>query len=114
MSMHAMLMGTLVADPVCRTSAAGKPFVTATMRVPCDGAEAFLANLIAFSTSAADALADHRKGDTLVCGGRGSLKSWTGRDGTEQHRLSLVVEQCMSEYGFQKRRKTAAHGGEDD
>jgi single-stranded DNA-binding protein len=108
--MHAMLMGTLTGDPVRRTGQSGREFTTASMRVPSDGAEAFLASLIAFSTSAADALAEHRKGDTIVCGGRGSLKSWTGRDGQEQHGLGLVVEAVMSAHQFQKRRKA---GGTD-
>lgn len=54
MSLHCMAMGTLVADPVRRTSQAGKPFVTASLRVACDGAEPFLASLIAFSTTAAE------------------------------------------------------------
>ncbi len=110
MSLHAMAMGTLVADPVRRTGQSGRDFVTASMRVACDGAEPFLASLIAFSTSAAEALAEHRKGDGLVVGGRANLKSWTGRDGQEQHGLGIVVEQVMSEYQFGKRRR----GTDDD
>jgi single-stranded DNA-binding protein len=108
MSLHCMALGTLVADPVRRTSAAGKPFVTASLRVPCDGAEPFLASLIAFSQTAADALAQHGKGDALVVGGRANLKAWMGRDGQEQHGLSIVVESVMSEYQFGKRRKPAS------
>lgn len=112
MTLHAMAMGTLVADPVRRTSQAGKPFVTATIRVPVEGGEPFLASLIAFSTTVAEQLAQHANGDTVVAGGRASLKSWTGRDGQEQHGLGLVVEQIMSEYQFSKRRKAA--GDNDD
>lgn len=113
MSLHCMAMGALVADPVRRTGQSGKEFVTASMRVPVDGSDAFLASLIAFSTSAADALAQHAKGDTVVVGGRGGLKSWTGRDGSEQHGMSIVVESVMSEYQFQKRRKVATAGDHD-
>jgi single-stranded DNA-binding protein len=105
MSLHAMVMGTLVADPVRRTGQAGKEFVTASMRVPVEGGEAFLASLIAFSSIATEALAQHAKGDTIVVGGRGNLKSWQGRDGQEQHGLGVVVEEVMSEYAFGKRRK---------
>lgn len=107
MSMHAMLMGTLIKDPTSRTSSSGTPYTTATLRVPCEGADAFLASCIAFSASAAEALAQHHKGDTVVVGGRASLKSWAGRDGTEQHGLGIVVEAVMSEYQFGKRRKQA-------
>ena len=105
MSTHAMVMGTLVSDPVRRTGQSGKPFTTATLRVPCEGGDSFLASLIAFDTRVAEQLAEHGKGDTLVAGGRANLKAWTGRDGTEQHGLGIVVEQVMSEYQLNKRRK---------
>lgn len=108
MSMHAMLMGTLISDPVRRTSQSGKPYTTGSLRVPCDGGEAFLASLIAFNAGAAEMLANHRKGDTITCGGRASLRSWVGRDGAEQHGVSVTVEAVMSEYQFAKRRKEVA------
>ena len=112
MSMVAMVMGSLVADPVRRTGQSGKPFVTASMRVPVEGGDAFLASLIAFSTSAGEALAALAKGDQVVVGGRASLKSWTGRDGAEHHGVSIVVEQVMNPYRLGVRRKAAA--GESD
>lgn len=112
MAMHAMLMGTLIKDPTSRTSSSGTPYTTATLRVPCEGADAFLASAIAFNSAAAEALAQHKRGDTVVVGGRASLKSWNGRDGTEQHGLGIVVEAVMSEYQFAKRRKQSGNSVE--
>lgn len=112
MSMHAMAMGTLISDPVRRTSSSGKPYTTASLCVPCEGADACIASAIAFSAAAAESLAQHRKGDTLVIGGRASLKSWSGRDGQEQHGIGIVVESVMSEYQFAKRRKHSAEAAQ--
>ena len=44
--------GTLVADPRRRTSATGKDYATASLRVPAEDAEAMLVSLIAFNADA--------------------------------------------------------------
>lgn len=120
MSLHAMVMGSLVSDPLVsdpirRTGASGKAFVTASVRVSAESAsehqEAFLASLIAFSPPTCEALAVHRKGDTICAGGRASLKEWQGKDGQTKHGLAIVVESVMSEYQFATRKKSAAPAG---
>jgi single-stranded DNA-binding protein len=110
--MHVMIMGPLIADPVVRTGKSGKPYTTATLRVAGEGAEAFLASLIAFSPTASEALAAHRKGDTICAGGRASLRRWESKDGQTNHGLSIVCESVMSEFQFSTRRKAAREGEE--
>ncbi len=49
----AIITGTLVGDPVERTTQAGKPFVTATARVAA-GEDAIFIGLAAFTETAAE------------------------------------------------------------
>ncbi len=103
--------GTLIADPVSRSSAAGKPYATALMRVPVEDSDSMIASLIAFSGSAAGALLALTKGDSLAVVGRSKLTTWE-KDGETKHGLSVVVDQVLSIYQADKRRKLA-HAGED-
>jgi single-stranded DNA-binding protein len=93
MSLHVLTTGSLIADPIRRTGAKGD-FGTGTLRVSTDDGP-ILVSLIAFD-DAAETLLAHRQGTTLSVSGRARLSSWTGRDGTEHHGLSLVIEQIAS------------------
>jgi len=107
--------GTLVRDPESRTSAAGKSYATAQLRVPTEGEAAVLVSVIAFSTTAVEALLAHAKGDTIAVTGRGKLTAWE-KDGEQRHGLSVVVEGVLSAYQLEKRRSRAqgdAGGGSD-
>ncbi len=68
--------GTLVKDPKARTSAAGKPYATGTMRVPAENAEAVLVSVIAFNADAVAALLALSRGDSCAIAGRAKLTSW--------------------------------------
>lgn len=103
-----MAMGTLVSDPMRRASGNGRPYVTATINVAAEGAEASLVSLIAFAPLARESLAVHREGDTVCAGGRASLKQWINRDGETRHGISIVVEQIVSEHELATRRMSAA------
>jgi len=103
----ALAAGTLTADPVERTSTAGKPYATALMRVPCEDAEALLCSLIAFAPEAVRALMLLTKGDGLAVAGRGKLTSWEAKNGEQRHGLSVVADQVLSAYQVEKRRKAA-------
>jgi single-stranded DNA-binding protein len=105
--LNVLASGTLIADPVARTSAKGKPFATGTMRVPSEDADPVLMSLIAFSSTAVDTLLALTKGDALAVVGRAKLTSWT-KDGEDRHGLSMVADQVMSVYQADKRRKRAA------
>lgn len=99
--------GTLVSDPQRRTSAANKAYAVASLRTPTEGGEAVLCGLIAFDENAVDVLLAHSKGDALAVAGRAKLNSWAGRDGSEQHGLSIVVDRVMSAYQAAKQRAAA-------
>ncbi len=65
--------GTLVKDPKQRTSAAGKPFATASLRVPAEDDEAMLTSIIAFNADAVAAFLALTKGDARAIAGRAKL-----------------------------------------
>ncbi len=98
--------GTLVSDPVSRTSATGKAS-TASLRVPAEDAEAMLVSIIAFHADAVAALLALQRGDSCAIAGRAKLTSWT-KDGEEKHGLSVVADQVLTIYQIEKRRKRAA------
>jgi len=62
--------GTLTRDPMECTSAAGKPYATALLRVPCEDADALHCSLIAFAPDVVRALMALAKGDSLAVAGR--------------------------------------------
>ena len=93
MSLYLLATGNLIADPVERTGKSGS-FVTAVLRCSTDD-DAVLVSIIAFN-DAAETLLVHRHGSALAVSGRAKLTSWTGKDNTEKHGISLVVEQIAS------------------
>lgn len=106
-----LVSGTLTRDPVERTSAAGKPYVTALLRVPCEDADALLCSLIAFAPDAVRALMALAKGDSLAVAGRAKLNSWE-RDGEQQHGLSVVADRVLSAYQAGKVRRASREAEE--
>lgn len=105
--------GTLTADPKSRTSAKGKDYATASLRVPAEDAEAMLVSVIVFNADAVAALLALTKGDACAIAGRAKLTSWE-RDGEEKHGLSVVADQVLTIYQIEKRRKRATEGSQDD
>jgi single-stranded DNA-binding protein len=103
--------GTLVADPVSRTSAAGKPYATCTMRVPCEDSDAVLVSIITFASDAVAALLALAKGDSCAIAGRAKLTAWE-KDGTEHHGLSVVADRVLSAYAAGKLRKASREAAE--
>ena len=104
--------GTLAADPVRRVSAKGSTFATGLLRIPCDGADATLASLICFDSGAVQALLALHKGDAVSVAGRAALSSWTAKDGTERHGLSVTADRVLSAYQAGKQRKAAREAEE--
>ncbi len=113
MTLHVLATGTLLADPVARQGAKGQ-FATATIRVATDDG-AVLVSAVAFGRLADDLL-DRRAGDAVAIAGRARLTEWTGRDGTEHHGVSVVVEQLASAAAVRRadadRRSEAAKRGQ--
>lgn len=104
--LNVLASGTLVRDPQSRTSANGKAYATALMRVPSEDAEAMLVSIVVFSDSAGAALLALAKGDSLAVAGRASLRTWE-KDGEQRHGLSIVADRVMTVYEHDKRRRQA-------
>lgn len=66
----ALASGTLVRDPVERTSAAGKAYCTALVRVAVEGADPVLVSVIAFKADAVRALLALTQGDGVSVAAR--------------------------------------------
>lgn len=100
----ALVQGELIADPVQRTTRAGKPYTTATMRVAA-GADALFIGVGAFETEAAERLARLRKGSSVAAAGTLEQSVWTAKDGTERTGWRLTAVEVLSVHQARKRRK---------
>jgi single-strand DNA-binding protein len=98
--------GTLVSDPRERTTAAGKPYCTTSLRIPCEDGEPVLISAIAFNADAVQALLALTKGDAVAIAGRAKFTSWE-KDGEGKHGLSVVADKVLTVYQIEKRRKQA-------
>lgn len=101
--------GTLIADPIKRTSSAGKTFVTASLRTPTDD-DAIIINVIAFDDAVVAALQKLQKGDSLSITGRATLKSWQARNG-ERTGLSVVADAILTAHGVRSKRSATKKAG---
>jgi len=93
MSLHVLASGALMSDPQQRRGAK-EPFTTATIRATGDDA-VVLVSIIAFGNDG-ERLSEYSKGDAPAVSGRARLTSWVGRDGAEQHGLSVIAEQIAT------------------
>ena len=96
---------TLIADPQCRTSAAGKNFAIATVRTPTEDG-AILVSLIGFGDMAESPLS-HRQGSTIAVSGRAKLTEWVGRDGKQNHGLEQIASASAARRADADRRRGA-------
>lgn len=99
--------GTLVSDPRARTTAAGKAYATAALRVACEDAEAMLVSVIAFDAGAVAALLALQKGDACAIAGRAKLTSWE-KAGEQKHGLSVTADKVLTIYQIDKKRRQAS------
>lgn len=105
MSLALIASGTLLRDPERRTSVHGNTYTQALLRVPVEGEETLVVFVVAFSSTAAEALLAHQRGDQIAVTGRSKLRSWTDKDGVEKHGLSVVAEAILSPYQLEKRKR---------
>lgn len=103
--------GTLTADPRERTSATGRQFATALLRVPVEDGDPALCSVIAFNADAVAAILALQKGDSCSIAGRGKLTSWE-RDGEQRHGLSVTADRVLSAYAAGKARKATREAEE--
>lgn len=109
----ALVSGTLIADPVGRSTREGKPFTTATLRVPA-GEDAVFVGVAAFNTDAAERLAQMRKGGAASAVGVLEQTTWTGKDGTERTGWRLTASEVLTAYAATKKRRSAEGGAHDE
>lgn len=102
--------GTVVFDPRARTSASGKAFATAQIRVPAEDSDPMLVSVIAFDADAVAAILALAKGDACTIVGRGKLTSWE-KAGETKHGLSVVADRVLTAYAAGKARKAARDAG---
>jgi single-stranded DNA-binding protein len=95
MSAHVLVSGAIFRQPEQRTSRAGKPFVTATIKAK-DGAAAQFWRVTAFSESAQEEMLRLSDGDAVSA--QGSMKAELYRpDGGEPRlSLSMVADQVLA------------------
>ena len=99
--------GTLIQDPKARTSATGKHYATALLRVPCEDGDPVLVSIIAFNADAVTAILALSRGDSCAIAGRAKLSEWTGQDGTAKRVLSVVADKVLTAYMVTKARKAS-------
>jgi len=105
--LNVLCTGTLIGDPRQRTTATGKPYATASMRVPAADSDAMLVSVIAFAPDAVAAILALAKGDSCAVAGRGKLTSWE-KAGEQKHGLSVVADKVLTPYMVDKQRKRAS------
>lgn len=108
----AIVTGTLVGDPVERTTQAGKPFVTATARVAA-GEDAIFVGLAAFNEQAAARLRQMRAGGAVSACGVLEVNNWTAKDGTARTGWRLTASEILTAYAATKKRRSAEGGGDE-
>jgi single-stranded DNA-binding protein len=103
MTITALTVGRLIADPDVRTGASGKPFTTARLAAGTDD-DSVLCSVIAFGT-AGQQLAALGKGDSVAMTGRTKPKAWTDRDGQLRAGLDIVADHVLTAYHVRRKRQ---------
>lgn len=109
----AVVSGTLVADPVERTTREGKSFTTATLRVPA-GEDALFVGVAAFGETAAARLAQMSKGGTVAACGVLEVNAWTTKEGETRSGWRMTANEIMSVYQARKRSRRSDDEGDAD
>src|SRR4051812_8497744 len=90
MSLHILATGTLIADPVSRTSQKGNAYVTASVRVATED-DSILVSAIAFGDQAAEMLS-HQAGHGVAIWGGARLPQGPGGEGEPKQGISVRGE----------------------
>lgn len=93
---RALISGELFADPIERTTAAGKPFATARLSVPQAEGDRLFASLVTFEADAVARLLQLKKGASVSAAGTLKVATWQARDGATKPSLDLVADEIAS------------------
>jgi len=103
-----LVAGKLHADPVPRTSKAGRSYYSATVRVAGSDGEASWLRVAAFSDEAQAALAVLHEGDAVALTGTLRATAYTAKNGEPAVSFDLVADGVLTVYGANQR-KAKAH-----
>lgn len=92
---RALVVGTLHAEPLARTSANGKPFTTGKLRADSSDGATVWCSLIAFGEQA-ERLATLKAGAAIAVSGRCKLSAWSDKSGNPAAGLDLTVDELAT------------------
>lgn len=104
-----LVSGKLYGTATSRTGQSGKQFVTAKVRAAVGDGESLFVNVIAFSTTAGDALLALGDGDSVALTGTLTPKAWVDRSGDAKPALDMVAHAVLTAYHV-KRKRNAIQG----
>src|SRR6266404_4137098 len=96
MSAFALITGVIFRAPLQKTSRAGKPFTTCTVKVGADdSASGDFWSIICFSDSAQLELLRLEAGDAVSVRGKMELKTYVANDGTTKISRSIFADSVL-------------------
>ena len=105
----ALISGRISKPPQSRVASNGKRFCTAVLRASTRDGNGIYVSVIAFSTTACDALLALDEGDSVALAGELTPKIYTPRDGSEPRpSIDLVAHRVLSEYHVSRKRRAMA------
>lgn len=108
MALDILAQGRLVKPAQSRTGGGGREFATAQIAVATDADDSALLSLIAFRRDVVGALLALAVGDAVAVAGRAKLTAWADKStGEPRAGLSVVVDQLLTAYHVDRRRKAA-------
>jgi single-stranded DNA-binding protein len=96
MTIQALATGTVSTPPTSRTTAAGRPWATFTLRVQAGGSSSSFVSVAVFAPDLVDAVLALAEGAAISVQGRLELREWTGRDGQSRTGLSITASELMA------------------
>jgi single-stranded DNA-binding protein len=106
----ALISGRMFAAAAERTSANGKPYVTAKVTAAVGSGESLFVNVIAFSESARTSLLALDAGDSVAPSGTLTPKAWIDRDGDARPALDMTAHTVSTAYHVTRKRKAMQPG----
>ncbi|KVC30804.1 MULTISPECIES: single-stranded DNA-binding protein [Burkholderia cepacia complex] len=106
-----LVSGKLYGTATSRTGQSGRQFVTAKVRAAVGGGEPLFVNVIAFGTTAGEALLALGDGDSVALTGTLTPKAWVDRSGNAKPALDMVAHAVLTAYHV-KRRRNAVQGAQ--
>ena len=98
--------GMLIRPPQQREAANGNAFATFILRVPTEGEDSVLCNVICFNRETVETVMRLKERDTVAVSGSAKLRSWE-RSGETKTGLAVTADRVVTAYAVAKVRKQA-------